>query len=481
MHVDLTRDRDVSLPDADVCVVGAGPAGLVVARELAERGREVLVLESGADAPDAFADALNDGDVVGDAYAGLRATRHRQVGGTMQRWNTAVAGAPGAKWVPLDPTDVDGHWPFGYDTLRPYYARAQRLCTLGPPAYDAASWTEPDRAPLPLDGSHLVSRVYQLGPRDALLAPTLQRLREVDNATLLTRATVVRLELDAGGRRVCHAVVATPDGATRQVRARRFVLAAGAVENARLLFLSACGGDQVGRGFMEHPRDRAIWLRPHDARAYRRLAFYDTRVAPNGTTVLGRLALADAALRGGALPNASATLLPHPRASLGRLRLGGPGWTRLAAPRLAFDGVTVLLNVEQRPHLDNRVVLGSRRDALGLPLPELRWRWRAEEHERLVRLRALVARALAAVGVGEVRVRDDAVPDPNAHHHAGTTRMHADPRGGVVDADGRVHGTDNLYAAGASVFPTAGFANPTLTVVALALRLAERLDSLGTR
>ena len=67
-------------------------------------------------------------------------------------------------------------------------------------------------------------------------------------------------------------------------------------------------------------------------------------------------------------------------------------------------------------------------------------------------------------------------PDPNAHHHVGTTRMHADPGQGVVDAHGRVHGLTNLFVTGSSVFPTGGFANPTLTIVALALRLAEHLD-----
>jgi choline dehydrogenase-like flavoprotein len=74
-----------------------------------------------------------------------------------------------------------------------------------------------------------------------------------------------------------------------------------------------------------------------------------------------------------------------------------------------------------------------------------------------------------------VEIRDRVRPDPNAHHHAGTTRMHEDARRGVVDGDGRVHASDNLYVAGGSIFPSAGFANPTLTIVALALRLADHL------
>ncbi len=84
-------------------------------------------------------------------------------------------------------------------------------------------------------------------------------------------------------------------------------------------------------------------------------------------------------------------------------------------------------------------------------------------------------RELEASGAGRVEVAPPLAPDPDAHHHAGTTRMHPDPELGVVDADLRVHGMDNLFVTGASVFPTAGVANPTLTIVALTLRLAGHL------
>ena len=133
------------------------------------------------------------------------------------------------------------------------------------------------------------------------------------------------------------------------------------------------------------------------------------------------------------------------------------------------------MNLEQRPHPDNRITLGSDRDALGMPRPVLHWRWRPDEQVGLQRLRALLVSSFESAGVGRVQVDSRLPTDPNAHHHAGTTRMARDPRHGVVDPDGRVHGTRNLFVCGASVFPTAGFANPTLTIVALALRLADHL------
>ena len=141
-----------------------------------------------------------------------------------------------------------------------------------------------------------------------------------------------------------------------------------------------------------------------------------------------------------------------------------------------YDSFRLILNVEQLPDRENRVVLGGRNDPLGMRAAELHWRWRHEDRARLGRARTTVARELEACGLGRVELAARP-PDPNAHHQAGTTRMSLDARSGVVDPSGRVHGTSNLYVCGASVFPTVGFANPTLTVVALALRLASHLGA----
>ena len=116
--------------DAEYCIVGAGPAGLALAFELGSAGHDVVVLESGGLVLDPAAQSLNEGVVVGPPYAGLAATRHRQVGGTARIWNTPVAGESGAKYVPLDPADF-ADWPFDAGALAPWYERAQHLCGLG--------------------------------------------------------------------------------------------------------------------------------------------------------------------------------------------------------------------------------------------------------------------------------------------------------------------------------------------------------------
>lgn len=510
MDLDAKRFTDGAVMEADLCVIGAGPAGLVLASELARRGRDVMLLESGGDRPDPDVLGLNDGDVVGDAYAGLRETRHRQIGGLSSLWNTPVRGSVGAKYVPLDAVDLEvrppsepAGWPLSYSELCRFYERAQMRCGLGPFRYEAAAWARPGLAPLARIGPHLVSRVYQVGARDALVPPIISELRRSGNARLCTNATAVRLETDASGRRVMSAVVASPGGPRWRLRARRFVLAAGAVENARLLLASGSGPEGlgndsgwVGRGFMEHPRDSALVLDPRAAGSYGELAFYDLHEGAEGALFIGRLALVAEAVRSGELPNASATLLPRVRPTANRahaalaaaglrgaarrwLPSAGHGWSRTAAPARTLDGFAILLNLEQQPHPDNRVALGARRDALAVPVPVLHWRWRAEEQLRLERLRAVVRRELEGAGLGRVRERAGVLPDPNARHHAGTTRMSEHPRDGVVDAAGRVHSLDNVSVAGASVFPTSGYANPMLTIVALSLRLAEDLDRAG--
>ena len=498
MEVDGRALGNGRVEETDVCVIGAGPAGLVVASGLAERGRDVLVLESGARDAELATQALNDGDVIGDAYAGLRETRHRGLGGTTALWNTAVGDGVGAKYAPLSAIDFERRssvehsgWPITADQLTTWYTRAQAICGIGPFEYEGDAWGRC----LPPSGPALVTRIYQFGSRAALVDPLLAALARATNVRLCTNATLVALEVDASGRCVTGAVASTPGGPTWTVRAKQYVVAAGAVENARALLVAGGAGLRVaspwlGHGFMEHPRDSALTLHPRSSDFHRAAAFYDQHRAADGTMIVGRFAVCDEAIRDGTLPNASATLLARVRPAVrrvlaaahyvGALALvhrwappGGHGWSRHPTPERVFDGFTILLNLEQTPSPENRIALGGRRDTFGVPLPELHWRWHPADHARLTRLRNVVARELAALG--RIEIADGAIPDPNAHHHAGTTRMHADAAHGVVDAHCRVHGVDNVFVAGASVFPTAGFVNPVLTIVALAARLADHL------
>jgi choline dehydrogenase-like flavoprotein len=441
---------------------------------------------------------------VGDAYADLRTTRHRGIGGTARIWNTPVLGEAGAKYVPLDPHDFEdsnhapfGGWPFGHAHLEPFYRAAHAVCGLGRFAYEAQDWSSERRPGLAL-AHGCVTRVYQFGTARIFVERILASVRASTSVRLCHHATVCALE--STGTRVSSVRFVCPGGPVLRARASLFVLAAGAIETARLLSVSSDANraapwtqhSWLGRGFMEHPRDYALTWFPRSSEVFHDAAFYDAHEADDGTIVGGRLALTADAIHDRHLPNASVTLLPRlkPPATPGSVKarvlaqlrsLGkrrspeGYGWSSVPDPAAVFNAFRMIVNLEQRPRPENRIVLGSGRDAAGVPRIELHWRWRAEEQAQLERLRQTIAASIEGAGLGRVEVRPDLRPDPNAHHHAGTTRMHESREHGVVDAECRVHGCDNLYVTGASVFPTAGFANPTLTIVALALRLAKHL------
>ncbi len=502
MELDARKISDGTVLEADLCIIGAGPAGIALAREIIGRSASVLILESGGPGPETSIQKLNDGRVVGDRYVGLRQSRRRAIGGTTHLWNTSVAGAKGAKYVPLDPCDFAAQadlphtrWPFDYSHLEPFYRRAQAFCRLGPFRYEGEDWFDPELRGLPL-GECLSTKVYQFGDGDIFTRLYPEEICAGGNISLCHHATVCGLETDAGGKKVVAAKLARLSGTQFRARAKIFVLAAGAIENARLLLLSdgsrsTAPGNRhgwVGRCFMEHLRDYALRFIPRSPELFSRARFYDVHSAPDGSIIGGRIALAESAVRNHSLPNASVTLFPRLKTwpFSGRLarrlwRLArrrptmGYGWSRVDDLSLRCDAFQLLVNFEQKPDPENRVVLARRRDFFGVPRAELHWRWRAEEQAALEKLRRLLAAGFEASVLGRVEIRSGEKPDPNAHHHAGTTRMHEDPRYGVVDGDGRVHETDNLYITGGSVFPSAGFANPTLTIVALALRLADHL------
>lgn len=489
-------DAIQNLGTPDVCVVGAGPAGLAVAAGLGATGRRVVVLESGGFRPSRRVQELNDGDSEGVAYNGLSRTRHRGIGGTINIWDVRVQKRPGAKYVPLSARDMDD-WPISRDDLLPYYIEAQALCGLGPFEYGAEYWATAERTPFQLQGTGLCNGVYQFGTAERLSRVLLNRVRDATSITLIPAWTVVGLTVEPGARRVLGVRAVGPAGRAVEVKSREVILACGAIENARLLLLADPdrhpGSEWLGRGFMEHARDFSLVLLPTSPDVFDAASFYDFHPSAAGNWIGGRLGPTDEALDSFGLPNASVTLVPRRQTSASlrplhrltrRIRsitgTADParyGWSQLRSPGDTFDAFRIILNLEQRPNPSNRVELSSRSDPFGNPLPRLVLHWTEREQAQLEQLRDLLGEGFQTAKLGHLSVKRGRRPDMSAHHHAGTTRMAENPEGGVVDADSRMFGVENLYLAGASVFPTAGFANPTLTIVALALRLARRVDA----
>jgi choline dehydrogenase-like flavoprotein len=482
MFLDAREIPEGAKLDCDLCIVGAGAAGITIARELGGSGLEVCVLESGGLESDARTQVLYEGEEVGQRYS-LTASRLRFFGGTTNHW---------LGWCrPLEEIDFvdragvpDSAWPIGRAELEPYYRRAQRICELGPFRYDTGYWADRTATTPFRLGPDVENRVIQFSPPTRFGAVYRDDLKRARGVRVLLHANLVRLELSPNGALVRRARAATLGGHRFSVAARSFVLATGAIENARLLLASddvqptgvGNGHDLVGRYFSDHfqaPVGSVALPTTHTASA-----FYDVR--RQGPRPHGRAGLitSDELVRREGLLRFSAYFQPFAPPGRGIA-------PEVASVMRAVQGrdarrVRVLhMASEPAPDRDNRVTLTRAVDPLGVRRVRLSWRPTELDRRSARRSIEVIAGALGAAGVG--RVQSQVLERgfwrnvAGSSHHTGTTRMHRDPRRGVVGADCRVHGVGNLYVAGSAVFPRAGLANPTLTIVALAVRLAEHL------
>ncbi len=520
--VDARRLDDGSRIEADICIVGAGAAGITLARELAGGSLDVCLLESGGLTLDPKTQALYQGENVGWPYYALDVLRLRYFGGTTNHWSGVCR--------PLDPIDFAARdwvphsgWPIAKTDLDPYYARAHRACQLGPYDYHCDRFGPASRQLLPLDPARLRTTMCQLSPPTRFGLAYGDDLRKAANVTTYLYANAVDFVPVESGKALSHVLAATLDGTRFTVQAKQIVLATGAIENVRLL-MSARGGaglandsGLLGRYFMEHLSFPAGLLLPE--RPYVEPTFYTDPVAMHETKVkgLGYLTFPDPLQRALRLLNTRCWIRPADglEALRGtseavesvfgligdfgddhtaeRLRdiakhldeVAVYGYRRLFRPEPS-GAYWLYFHMEHPPSPDSRITLGDERDALGLRRVRLDWEigeLARQEYGRSVRL---VAQELGRARVGRVKLLandlDTGWPTIDrglrgAWHQMGTTRMASDPKRGVVDVDCRVHGLDNLYIAGSSVFPTSGYTNPTLTIVAFAIRMADHLRS----
>jgi len=495
MIIDARQLEAGAVLRTDICVIGAGAAGITVSRRLQRSGATVLLLESGGLERDEATQSLYQGTLAGEPmrfYGGsptLDSARLRWFGGTTNHW---------AGWCrPLDPADFDRRphvpdsgWPFGLDHLDPWYEEAQDVCQLGPYRYDTEWWTERGAGESVLDTTQLRSTLFQLSPPTRFGEFYRSELMSAADITVCLWANAVDLPLD--GNRVTAVDAAVLDGSTFRVEASVVVLATGGIEVARLLL--ACNRDRpaglgnendlVGRYFADHPHLTVpVVLTRRDLDLYD-IVPRDVRGEASTPQVLtaGVLTPTPAASQVLSLQGLGATVdLDPPEAASAEITSAEVGALLSAFENgVGTTPATLQIRSEQQPNPESRVRLLSERDPLGMPKVEVDWRLTSADRESLSRGLDLLADELAHNGLGQVRTEVDGESALEraldvGFHHIGTARMHDDPRHGVVDSDCRVHGLTNLYVAGSAVFPTTGWANPTLTIVALALRLSDHL------
>ncbi len=529
----------------DVCVVGAGAAGISLALSLSGTGLSVALLEAGKQTQDAAAQALYEGEVADEQlHSPAHRYRLRGLGGSTSLW--------GGRCMPYDPIDFEERpwvphsgWPITYEDLVPYYVAANTLAEAGRYAYDAR-----EAFPLlPPMIAGFTSEIVRTTGLERFSCPThfgkryARRLKLAPDVRVLRGAicTAIRLEADASSVRLLD--IATLEGNRFTVRARATVLATGGLETARLLLCSndvtpqGVGNrfDVVGRYYMCHIAGNVGALvvngPPSDVR-------HGYEIAPDGVYCRRRISIAPARQRQHQLLNAVARLhfpkITDPSHGSGVLSglflarrmisyeygkrlqdrtpptLGAYArhllnvasdpldtaaflahwFSRRTLAQRKFPSVilrnrtnrfSLEVQSEQQPLASSRVHLCNAVDPLGMRRIRIDWRYSRDDIESVAQTLDLFAAELARSGAGRFTYQRATLEEDLLRygayggHHIGTARMGRDPHTSVVDSDCKVHSVDNLYVAGSAAFPTSSQANPTLTIIALSLRLADHL------
>jgi choline dehydrogenase-like flavoprotein len=540
--------------DADVCIIGAGAAGITLALELLRSQLRIVLLEAGGTEEEPQSQALYEGEVADPLlHSPPDKYRQRRFGGSTTIW--------GGRCVPFDPIDfehrtwvADSGWPISFKDVATHYPRANALCEAGDCIYDAEHALPGGMRPLLRDfapENFTTRRIERFSCPTDFGQRYRDRLAAALSVRVLLHANCTRLITSPDGARVEQVIVRTLDGNEFVVHATRFILATGALEVARLLLAShdvhaagiGNGRGLVGRYYMCHIAGTIGTLRidcptDHVWQGYER--------AEDGVYCRRRIALTEAAQRREGIGNAVFRLhhprIPDPRHRTGALSaiflaqrfisyeyrkrlvthepIGARAWLQHVA-NVGFDALgascflwhwlrdrvleerkfpTVIIrprknlfsldfNAEQAPNLDSRVQLAEQTDRFGMPRLHVDWHYSETDMRTVATAFGLLQRDIARSGLGELTLdKDEAdieavIRRDGAYggHHIGTARMSGDSTQGVVDVDCRVFGVHNLYVAGSAVFPTSGQANPTLTLVALAVRLAQHIEAEASR
>jgi hypothetical protein len=470
----------------DVCVIGAGAAGITISTNLARRGYSVMLAEGGE--LQATPDSLNQyqGKVVGDPYFDLRSTRLRYFGGSTGHW--------GGWCRALDPGDFEAKsassitaWPISYKQLNHYAAPAAAILQL------------PEQKPDRFLNSDFNEIFFRFSPPVQFGQEYQDEIGSSSNLDAFLNCNLIGFGFD--GARISTAEFANYADLRVFVRAKEFVLACGGIENSRILlnanerFENKLGNRSglVGKYWTEHNvfTIGEFLLFEEDA--------FETKFRDPRIPGLGRRQIfigpSERFLEREKVLNCGIRLLSYlftptdAKKHLENLLCTTPDLSKKVlkdfGERLVCAG-NIRAAWEQFPDIENKVVLSTERDRFGLKLCDLHWKKSRIDKLAPRKSATALGRYLAENDIGRIRLAPWLLQDNESfpsndeiagNHHMGGTRMAEMEDDGVVDSDCRVFGTSNLQMAGSSVFPSGGHANPTFAIVQLALRLSDHLSN----
>jgi choline dehydrogenase-like flavoprotein len=510
MHRDATKLENHSVIEGDICIVGAGVSGIAMALDWINTPFKVILLEGGGFEVESKMQDLYRGRSIGQRYYPLHSQRLHYFGGTSGHWAGFCS--------PYDPVDFrkrdwvkHSGWPIGYNDLFPFYEQARKMVEIDSSNFDFNFWrkTDEELVPLPLDEKVLWNKIWQFSPPTRFGFRYKDAITNAPNIFLYTYANVVNIETDERVSTVKQVRVKNLEGKEHTVKAKLFVMACCAVQNARLLLASnrrapqGLGNDHdlVGRFFMDHLEVITSDLFMPSARP---IKLYYPWIYAN-TKVRSELAMTEHKQEQLKVLNGTASLMATEVTSkkianidafpddaektvrmwndMNKLR----GKEDFGKPRnYERSEFELFTRMEQSPNPDSRVQLDKDVDGLGVPMPILNWQLSPIDKRSIRILQKVIGEEVGRAEIGRVRLKEW-LQDENddswtstlggGWHNMGTTRMADNPKEGVVDPNCKVYGLSNLYMAGSSCFPTSGAANPTLTLLALVFRLSSHLKT----
>jgi choline dehydrogenase-like flavoprotein len=517
MHTDARNLDNGTIITGDICIIGAGAAGISIAMEFINSNYQVVVLEGGGFEYDDRIQELYNGKTTGQPYYPMKSSELHYFGGTTGHW--------GGMCALFDPITFqkrnwinDSGWPITQETLLPYYKRASVNVDIDNSDFDLKYWLKQDPGfiPLPFDDEVIWSKIWKFSKPTRFGTKYRDSIVNAKNIHLYTYANVVDITTNESLQSVHTVTVKNYTGKTFTASARYFILACAGIQNPRVLLAAnkqavrGLGNDNdlVGRFFMEHAEFKSaeLWLHQKSEltlymivqpRIRAELAIMPKTQAEfeilNGMVSFTPLDYAKQMPSYIQLWNTPDPRVNEEQARRAMNNTAGSRIHRLMEKfkspesKKKHQAFQMTLRLEQSPNPLSRVTLGDQKDELGVPQANLNWAFTPLEKKSIRKIYEMVGQQAGEAGIGRVRLmeelwdpKDETLPATTSGgwHHMGTTRMSDDPKMGVVDADCKVHGIQNLFIAGSSCFPTGSAVNPTYTIVALSIRLADHVKDL---